>query len=144
MGWRIDTCSDHPNAFVGRKNARGWKPLDHGNVRRHSVSRWSGLWCKCPPGVRFRSRGWLEWAIYGIRELHPPAIVNGPESRREAVNIPKPMPFIRWDSRRKLSNLCILPRDSLLHPSSLTMSSISSRRGLIYWGCAARWYSAWV
>ena len=50
----------------------------------------------------------------------------------------------RWDSRRKLSILCILSIPAFVQPSSLITASTSWRRGSIYSGFARRRYNAWV
>ena len=55
-----------------------------------------------------------------------------------------PSPSNRWDSRRKLSTLCILPIASFVQPSVATTDSTSSRRIRAYSGLAARGYRAWV
>jgi hypothetical protein len=48
------------------------------------------------------------------------------------------------DSFTKLSTLYILSIAIFVQPSSLTTASISSRKGWMYSGFVARWYSACV
>src|SRR6266702_1441501 len=54
------------------------------------------------------------------------------------------MPSTRWDSRKKLSILCILCIPALVQPSSATAVSTSWRRGSIYSGLERRRYNTSV
>ena len=56
-------------------------------------------------------------------------------------NVRREKPSTRWDSRRKLSTLCILSIPAFVQPSSVITASTSSRRGPIYSGFARRRYS---
>src|SRR6266702_2411727 len=53
-------------------------------------------------------------------------------------------PSTRWDSRKKLSILCILSIPALVQPSSATAVSTSWRRGSIYSGLDRRRYNTFV
>jgi hypothetical protein len=63
---------------------------------------------------------------------------------KKESNEQRPRPSSRWDSRRKLSILCILSIPAFVQPSSATTASTSWRRGSTYSGCARRRYNSWV
>ena len=63
---------------------------------------------------------------------------------KKESNEQMPRPSSRWDSRRKLSILCILSMPAFVQPSSAITASTSWRRGSTYSGCARRRYNSWV
>ena len=62
-------------------------------------------------------------------------------AQKKEFNEQEDRPSSRWDSRRKLSILCILSIPAFVHvqPSSVITVSTSSRRGLIYSGFASQY-----